>query len=84
MRNTMRVVWWTLIGAVCGYCGVVLLEFLGLQFHNENAASWFAVMFGINGAIVAVFGWKYWLALGNDAADLYDGEAEENHVDDHR
>ena len=28
-----------------------------------------AIIFAIHGAIVAAFGWKYWVALGNDAAD---------------
>jgi hypothetical protein len=69
IRHSFRVVTGIFLGGLFGYFATTLLEFLGIPYR-ENAAAWLAVIGGINGAVVATFGWKYWVVLGNDAADL--------------
>lgn len=61
------------LGGILGYSAVPLLEFLGLPFL-ENAPAWLAIIGAIHGGIVATFGAKYWVALGNDAGDLIDDQ----------
>lgn len=73
-----RILGFAIAGGVFGYLSAHLLSYLGVPFPNEHPPTWMAVLFAINGAIVAVFGWKYWVALGNDAADLVDEQDIKN------
>ena len=63
-----------LLGGAIGYFVGVLAKQTGFR-PEENAATWMAVICAIHGAIMATCGWKYWIALGMDAADLADDES---------
>ncbi|MSQ97034.1 MAG: hypothetical protein EXR98_21110 [Gemmataceae bacterium] len=59
----------TVLGGVFGYILILLANLTGVR-TEEDTATWMAVICAINGAMVTAFGWKYWVALTNDAADL--------------
>ncbi len=69
IRHSCRVVAGIFLGGLFGYFATALIGLLGIPYQ-ENAAAWMAVIGAIHGAVVATFGWKYWVALGNDASDL--------------
>lgn len=73
-QSLLRIVAGAALGALLGFGIFSLGEFIGIR-GAENGTSWMAILFALNGAIMAKFGWEYWLALGNQAADLVGDES---------
>ena len=80
IRHLLRIAAGSVVGGAVGLGATVLVDLF--IFHTqENTAVWAAIIGAIHGAIMAEFGWKYWVALGNDAADLVD---DQTRFDSHR
>lgn len=70
---TLRVLFGAIKGGVFGWALVMLWYLAGLP-TREYAATWIAIFFAIDGAVVARFGSRYWHALWLETADFDEDE----------